>query len=96
MRDYVTPSINGATSNTRKPVIQANQFGIKSVIIQMIQQTIVQFYGLSHEKPNWHIINFLKICDIFKQIGVTGEVIRLRLFPFSRRYNAKIWLNCLA
>ena len=87
LRDYATPSVNGATSSIRRPAIQANNFEIKSAIIQMIQQT-VQFGGLSQEDPNVHIANFLEICDTFKHNGVTDDAIRLRLFPFSLRDKA--------
>ncbi|XP_023892547.2 uncharacterized protein LOC112004530 [Quercus suber] len=94
LRDYATPSVNGATSSIRRPAIQANNFEIKQAIIQMIQQT-VQFGGLSQEDPNVHIANFLEICDTFKHNGVTDDAIRLKLFPFSLRDKAKVWLNSL-
>ena len=60
----------------------------------MIQQT-VQFWGLSQEDLNVHIANFLEICDTFKHNGVTDDAIRLRLFHFSLRDKAKVWLNTL-
>ena len=40
LRDYAMASVNGAISSIRRPTIQANNFEIKSAIIQMIQQTI--------------------------------------------------------
>lgn len=46
-------------------------------------QIYVHFNGLLHEDPNWHITYFLKICDTFRQIGVTVDVIRLKLFRNS-------------
>ena len=94
LRDYATPSVNGATSSIRRPAIQANNFEIKPAIIQMIQQT-VQFGGLSQEDPNVHIANFMEICDTFKHNGVIDDAIRLRLFHFSLRDKAKVWLNSL-
>lgn len=30
-----------------------------------------------------HLLNFVAICDLFKQFQVLEEAIRLRLFPFS-------------
>ncbi|XP_030963798.1 uncharacterized protein LOC115984958 [Quercus lobata] len=94
LRDYSMPSVNGATLSIRRPAIQANNFEIKPAIIQMIQQT-VQFRGLSQEDPNVYIANFMGICDTFKHNGVTDDAIRLRLFPFSLRDKAKVWLNPL-
>ncbi|KAL5575372.1 hypothetical protein UlMin_017071 [Ulmus minor] len=60
----------------------------------MIQNS-VQFGGLANDDPNLHIANFLKICDTFKHNGVTDDVIRLWLFPFSLNNKVKAWLNSL-
>ena len=48
LRDYATPSVNGATSSIRRPAIQANNFEIKPAIIQMIQQTV--YFGGYHKR----------------------------------------------
>ncbi|KAH9792938.1 hypothetical protein KPL71_004353 [Citrus sinensis] len=94
LRDYAVPTVNGARSSIAHPVVQANNFEIKPAIIQMIQ-TSVQFAGMPNDDPNAHIANFLKICDTFKQNGVSDNAIRLRLFPFSLRDKPKEWLNSL-
>ena len=60
----------------------------------MIQNSI-QFYGLSNEDPNFHVVNFLEICDMFRANSALDDTIRLRLFPFSLRDKAKAWLNSL-
>ena len=52
----------------------------------------IQFHGLTHEDSNAHILNFLKVCDTVKYNGVSNDVIRLRLFPFSLKEKAKHWL----
>lgn len=88
------PSVIGNSSSIRRPAIQANNFEIKPAIIQMIQHS-VQFSGLPNDDLNTHIANFLEICDTFKQNGVSDDAIRLRLFPFSLRDKAKVWLNSL-
>ncbi|WRX23330.1 Retrotransposon gag domain - like 10 [Theobroma cacao] len=56
---------------------------------------IKRFAGLPNDDPNAHIVNFLKICDTYKVIGVTDDAIRLRLFPFSLKDKAKSLLNLL-
>ncbi|XP_031286373.1 uncharacterized protein LOC116145068 [Pistacia vera] len=94
LMDYAMSSLRGTASSIRRPAIAANNFEIKSTIIQMIQSSC-QFNGLAHADPNAHIGNFLEICDTFKQNGVTDDAIRLRLFPFSLRDKAKNWLNSL-
>ena len=94
LRDYAMPSVIGNTSSIRRPAIQANNFEIKPVIIQMIHH-LVQFSGLPNDDSNTHIANFLELCDTFKKNGVSDDAIRLRLFPFSLRDKAKVWLNSL-
>ncbi|PIN19344.1 DNA-directed DNA polymerase [Handroanthus impetiginosus] len=70
--------------------------GVKVEIpmIRMIQNT-AQFCGLSHENPNRHIDNFLKICDTLRQEGVPKDALRLRLFSFSLLGDALDWFEYL-
>ena len=75
----------------RRPPIQANNFELKSVTVQMLQNIL--FHGLPHENPNMHLTNFLEVCDTIKYNGVTEEALRLRLFPLSLRDRAKHWLT---
>lgn len=85
-------SINGAISSIRRPVIQAHNFEIKSVIIQMIQWT-VQLGWVSQEDPNVLVANLLKICDTFKDNRLIDDVVRLKPFSFLLKDKVKIWLN---
>ena len=86
IRDYgrsstVTPPV------IRRPIIQANNFELKSIILQLLQG--IQFHKLVHEDPNAHILNFLEVCDTVKYNGVRDDAIRLRLFLFSLKDKAK-------
>ncbi|KAF7814045.1 uncharacterized protein G2W53_028014 [Senna tora] len=81
-------------ADIRRPSIQANNFEIKPATIQLLQAN-GQFGGSPIEDPNNHILNFLEICDTFKHNGVSDDAIRLRLFPFSLRDKAKVWLQSL-
>ena len=85
--DYVTLIVMDTIFGIRRPSIQANDFEIKLVIIQMIQAN--RFGGSQAENPNAHIVSFLEICDTFKHNGITDDAIRLRLFLFSLRDKAK-------
>ncbi|KAA3465599.1 Retrotransposon gag protein [Gossypium australe] len=87
MFDYAKPHLTGAESSIVRPAIAANNFELKPNTIQMIQQF--------DEDPNTHIANVLEFYDTFKINGVSGNAIRLRLFPFSLRNKAKQWLNSL-
>ena len=94
LREYAVPSIAGLGSSVIRPNIQANNFEIKPIILQMIQNS-AQFSALPSEDPNTHIHIFLEICDLFKQNGVSDDAIKLRLFPFSLRDKARVWLNSM-
>ena len=86
IRDYArSPSTTHLV--IRRPTIQANNFELKSITLQLLQG--VQFTGLSHEDPNAYILNFLEVCDMVKYNGVSDDAIRLRLFPFSLKDKAK-------
>ena len=75
----------------RRPPIQANNFELKSVTVQMLQNIL--FHGLPHENPNMNLTNFLEVCDTIKYNRVTEEALRLRLFPLSLGDRAKHWLT---
>ena len=91
LRDYAAPTMTGITSSIRKPAIPANNFELKSGLIQMVQHH--QFGGTPTEDPTEHLSSFQEICDTVKINGVTSEAIRLILFRFSLRDKAKAWLN---
>ena len=48
---------------------------------------------MTKEDPNDHITEFLELYDTIKMNGVTEDALRLRLFPFSLKDKAKIWLK---
>ena len=70
-----------------RPPIQANNFELKVVTLQLLQG--IQFHGLPSDDPNTHLTSFLEVCYNVKYNGVTEEVIRLRLFPLSLSDRAK-------
>ncbi|KAL0455800.1 UNVERIFIED_CONTAM: hypothetical protein Slati_0919200 [Sesamum latifolium] len=94
MMEYSFPTADGTISSIVKPSVEANNFEIKPVIIQIIRSS-VQFSGLSDEDPNKHLVNFLEIYDTFKFTCVSNDAVRLRIFPFSLCDTAKDWLQSL-
>ncbi|KAK8923605.1 hypothetical protein KSP39_PZI019550 [Platanthera zijinensis] len=92
-RDYNMPFRGGVQFSIARPAIEANNFKIDSMAMQLVQNN--KFGGLNHEDPNSHLRTFIEICDTFKINGASDEAIKLRLFPFSLEGKAKDWLNSL-
>ncbi|XP_047938966.1 uncharacterized protein LOC125186609 [Salvia hispanica] len=66
------------------PITESNNFGVKPAAIMMIQRE--QFAGLSRdEEPHVHLAHFSRLCG----------TIKLRLFPFSLKDEARNWFYSL-
>ena len=74
----------------RRPPIQANNFELKGVTLQVLHN--IQFHRYSSENPNAHLTSFIEVCDTVKY-GVTEEALRLRLFSLSLSDRVKHWLT---
>ena len=87
LRDYFRPVVVDNYSGIHRQAINANNFELKATWISMVQQN--QYGWLAYEDPNVHVATFLEIVDTVKMNGVTEDVIRMRLFPFSLRDRAR-------
>ncbi|KAL4342509.1 hypothetical protein GQ457_08G024560 [Hibiscus cannabinus] len=72
--------------------IQAAQFELKPVMFTMLD-FIGQFGGSPHEDARQLVRAFLEVCSSFHQQGVHEDVLKLKLFPYSLRDRARMWLN---
>jgi len=86
--------VQGFASSIAHHAVDANNFELKLVLISMVQQS--HFGGTPLEDPNLHLSVCLEVCNTLKLNGVSSDVIRLRLFPFSLRDKARAWLPLLA
>jgi hypothetical protein len=64
-----------------KTNIGDGSFKLKLSLINMVHQST--FCGKASEDTNAHLQHFLEICSTFTIRGVTQDVVRLCLFPFS-------------
>lgn len=58
-------------------------------------QMVGQFSGMLIEDPNLHLRLFMEVNNSSKLVGVIEDALRFKLFPYSLRYKARVWLNSL-
>jgi hypothetical protein len=87
LRELWIPNDQTHIAEMNPPVIQANNFELKPALINMVQHN--SYGGSPMEDPHEHIRNFLEYCNTLKCNGVTPDVIRMQLFPFSLKNGAK-------
>src|SRR3954464_7036361 len=49
----------------------------------------------ARDDASLHLNNFVELCDMQKYKEVEGDVVKLKIFPFSLRGEAKIWFQSL-
>ena len=54
-----------------------------------------QFSRVSTNDVAAHLNNFVELCEMQKYKDIDGDIIKLKLFPFSLRGRAKEWLLSL-
>ncbi|XP_055959726.1 uncharacterized protein LOC130014813 [Mercurialis annua] len=92
--EFFLPDVDNATFGCFAMPVQAATFEIKPSTIQLLENRCA-FFGLKHEDPNAHIAKFLGVLNTFKLHGITADQIKLRMFPFSLRDKASLWLQSL-
>ncbi|KAJ9703211.1 hypothetical protein PVL29_004838 [Vitis rotundifolia] len=65
------------------------------VIRPHIVPLLPTFHGMESENPYAHIKEFEEVCNTFQEGGSSIDKMRLKLFPFTLKDKAKIWLNSL-
>ncbi|GKD97461.1 reverse transcriptase domain-containing protein [Tanacetum coccineum] len=71
------------------PEINSDHFEIKTNLLQLVQAS--PFHGFERDNPHTHINNFKRITSTLKFRNVPNDVIKLMMFPYSRKGNARIW-----
>ncbi|KAL4355443.1 hypothetical protein GQ457_06G011970 [Hibiscus cannabinus] len=90
VRDYLAEDLEGLNPAVTMPDFEAEHFELKPVMFNMLN-TLGQFGGTPNENARQHVKSFLEICNSFKIHGVSNDVLKLKLFPYSLRDKAKTW-----
>jgi hypothetical protein len=69
------------------PASAANFYEIKPALLNLVMKE--QFYGASTDDAAPHLNSFVELCEMQKYENVDGDIIKLKLFPFSLRGKAK-------
>ena len=88
MRDQMHPSHMSTPSCIVPPTEQL-------VIRPHIVPFLPIFHGMDCENPYQHIKEFEEVCNTFREGGASIDLMRLKLFPFTLKDKAKVWLNSL-
>ncbi|GJX64164.1 zinc finger, CCHC-type containing protein [Tanacetum coccineum] len=91
--DYSKPSHEGYRNTIELPVGN-NVVPLRSDTIQLVQNGC-SFHGLRSEDLNQHLKDFHKLMDSLDLDGDNRERMRVRLFQFSLRDQARNWLERL-
>lgn len=69
------------------PAANAEFFEIKPALLNLVMKE--QFSGASTDDAASHLNNFVELCEMQKYKDGDGDIIKLKLFPFSLRGRAK-------
>ncbi|GJY20305.1 hypothetical protein Tco_0392871 [Tanacetum coccineum] len=91
MAEQLQAPTGGFESAIVVPIINAQNFELKSSLINLVQNRI--FRGGNDEEPHAHIRHFESITNNQRYPDVPNTTIKLLLFPFSLDGVAKTWLG---
>src|SRR3954463_3103174 len=74
------------------PATSASSYEIKPALLNLVMKD--QFSGAGDDAA-LHLNNFVELCDMQKYQEIDGNIVKLKLFPFSLRGGAKIWFQSL-
>src|ERR1041385_5624881 len=82
-QDFIFPPIP-------TPATSATSYEIKPALLNLVMKD--QFSGAGDD-ADLHLNNFVELYDMQKYKQVDGDIVKLKLFPFSLRGGAKIWFQ---
>ena len=70
----------------------APSYEIKPTLLNLVME---EQFSSAGDDAALHLNNFVELCDMQKYKEVEGDVVKLKIFPFSLRGEAKIWFQSL-
>nr|GEZ16685.1 reverse transcriptase domain-containing protein [Tanacetum cinerariifolium] len=89
MAQMLQAPIQGYEDAIVVPPINANNFELKQILINLVQSN--QFIG--RQDPHNHLCFFNKVTSTFRHLEVPNTIVKLLLFPFSLEGEARNWLD---
>ena len=68
-------------------------YEVRPALLNLVMRE--QLSGVSTDDATAHLNNFVELCEMQKYKDIYGDIIKLKLFPFSLRGRAKEWLLSL-
>ena len=90
LKEYLHPPRQTTPSCIILP-INHHRFTLKPGTIQMLPT----FHGMDSENPCAHMREFEEVCGTCVDQNVNEDTVKLKLFPFSLKDKAKMWLTTL-
>nr|GEW33331.1 reverse transcriptase domain-containing protein [Tanacetum cinerariifolium] len=91
MEELLQAPTEGYREATVIPEINADQFEIKTNLLQLVQAN--PYHGFERENPHTHIHNFKRITLNLKFRDVPNDVIKIMMFSYSLEGNARVWYD---
>jgi hypothetical protein len=88
-----TNNNNFICTSIAPPTPEATFYEIKPALLNLVMKE--QFSGVSTDDDAAHLNNFVELCKMQTYKDIDGDIIKLKLFPFSLRGRAKDWLLSL-
>src|SRR4051812_29933852 len=74
------------------PATSAPSYEIKPALLNLVMK---EQFSDAGEDVALHLNNFVELCDMQRYKEVDGDIVKLKLFPFSLRGRAKEWLQSI-
>ena len=74
------------------PATSVPSYDIKPVLLNLVMK---DQFSCAEDAAALHLNNFVELCDMQKYKELDGDIVKLKLFPFSLRGGAKIWFQSL-